>query len=114
MNIDFKSKKSKEKVLDNPLVNLFVQQEVDLYCMDFLESDCDNWYKFYPTNSKNMHMCIQDSIFGRLIKIKRTNLSNKKACMSILEVSSEKNILQNGVNLSINDPVSKILDNYHF
>ena len=79
---------------------------VDMYCFDFAHSDCKYFKKL--TVSSICHENVNDV---NVYRIKR-RIKGKSSCVGIQEVSSTNENLTNSVGIYVNDPSSKILENY--
>ena len=106
INTDFK--KSQKPKKNKYLSNVFEVSEningFDMYCIDFLKSECDKYYKLLDSK-----ICVNYFKDEKLYKLKK-KIKGKTSCISIQEINSNK--FKNNIDVYNGDNVSVILDNF--
>ena len=110
INTDFKKKKTLKEFTNDDNKTIFSTElvnGVDMYCSDFRESNCDDYYKL------SLSKICKSKINGiNVFKLKR-RLKGITSCISIQEIASNNINYKNSLDVYVGDDVSKILDNHN-
>jgi len=105
-NIDFKVKKEQDNFTNTEADIIIDEEKIDTYCLDFIPDDCDVYHKV-----SSLQICNRNVSNSRLIQLKKRT-SGRLSCMSIVELSSKKDILENKSSIYINDSFTHLLNKY--
>lgn len=103
INTDFRKKQT-------PKTKKYQKSEevngVDMYCKDFKSTHCEMYYKLNVSK-----VCIKGHSGVKVYMLKK-KIQRKTSCVSVQEISTNDNKLQNSVDIYIGDDIDKILDDY--
>ena len=109
INTDFKKKKTLKEFANDDNKTIFnteLVNGVDMYCSDFRESNCDDYYKL------SLSKICKSKINGiNVFKLKR-RLKGITSCISVQEIASNNIDYKNNLDIYVGDDVSEILDNH--